>query len=52
MWLVCNNFEVCYVFQCNYGLTGVEKSGCGVVGVCFTDLLLHSSMNYHQELTT
>jgi len=40
--LVCNDFVVGRV---------VEKSGHGVPGVYFTDVMLHISVNYHQEHT-
>jgi hypothetical protein len=29
----------------------VEKNGYGVTGGYFTDVMLHSSINYHQEHT-
>jgi len=38
--LVCNDFVVGRV---------VEKSGHGVPGGYFTDVMLHISVNYHQE---
>jgi len=40
--LVCNDFVVSRV---------VEKSGHGVPGFYFNDVMLHISINYHQEHT-
>jgi hypothetical protein len=55
MLLVCNNFELrCFLSAVvnsrghrSYMTPGV-KSGYGVVGGCFTDVVLHSSKNYYR----
>ena len=51
MLLVCNNFELrCFLSAIlnSHGVNG----GYGVVGGCFTDIVLHSSINHHHEHAT
>jgi len=42
--LVCNNYEIRNFFG------AILNCGCGIAGGCFTDVLLHSSINDLQEL--
>jgi hypothetical protein len=51
MELFCNNFEVLFFF-CNVKNSGRGKCGYGMVGGCFTNVVLHSLKNYHQEHAT
>ena len=47
---MCNNFEVCRFFS---GImNSPEGSGYGIAGGCFTNVVLHSSVNYQQQHAT
>ena len=51
MLLVYNNFELACFLSAILN-SRVERGGYGVVGGCFTDIVLHSSINYHHEHAT
>ena len=51
MLLVYNNFELACFLSAILNSHGV-RGGYGVVGGCFTDIVLHSSINYHHEHAT
>ena len=51
---VCSCFVIIlkFVFLVPLQIASVNKCGYGMEGVCFTDVVLHSLTNYHQETAT
>ena len=47
-----HSYFVIILKTCIFSTTLSRGRGCGMVGGCFTDVVLHSSKNYHQERAT